>query len=206
MARSGRTVAVPIALGVLALALVGVALWAAIAAGAAADEADGLRTEADRLSGRAGEVTRGVDLANRALTDTDRTVALTEALRPIVERTLSYDYRDLDSTAKAVRENLAGKALCQHENLFGQVQRLAPEQRIVLTTKVNSIGVRRLDGDTAEVLLFVDQRTTRADQNQSTASGAQFNVKAEQRDGKWKITEFDLLGQPLPGGTATPAC
>jgi Mce-associated membrane protein len=156
--------------------------------------------------GEANSRSEGADTNNQALTDTARASEAVGQLRAAIEKSLTYNYTDLDSTARAVKDNLSGKALCEYDKLFGQVQKLAPEQKLVLTTRVREIGLTRLEGDQAQLLVFVDQTTTRADQNQTTASGAQFAINAERQDGKWKITAFDMLGQPLPNGQPAPQC
>ncbi|GAA3019390.1 hypothetical protein [Actinokineospora globicatena] len=158
------------------------------------------------FKGQHDSVTSQVDSGNTALVDAAATSEVTGRLTVAVERTLSYSYTDLDANAKAVKETLAGTATCEYDKLFGQVRKLAPEQKLVLTTKVRKIGVTRLDGDRADLLVFVDQSTTRADQAQTTASGAVFGVRAERLDGGWKITDFDMLDQALPGGQSTEGC
>jgi Mce-associated membrane protein len=197
----------PIVLGlVLAVLLAGVATWFGLEARRVSRDADRLTAEAGRLAAQARARTEGVDAANAALVDPARTAELSGTLRPALEKVLSYDYRDLDATTRAVMDNLTGKALCEYDQLYGEVRRLAPEQRLVLTSKVRELGVTRLERTRASVLVFVDQRTTRADQGQGTASGAQFAVRLENRDGHWKISEFDFLGQVLPGKNGTPQC
>jgi Mce-associated membrane protein len=183
--RRDTTLTWAIALAVVALLIAGLAVW---------------------FRGEANSRTEGADTNNRALTDPATQSEVVRQVRAAIEKTLSYNYTDLDSTAKAVRDNVTGKALCEYDQLFGEVKKLAPEQKIVLSTQVREIGVTRLEGDQAVLLVFVDQRTTRADQNQTTASGAQFAVKAQHQGSQWKITEFDMLGQPLPNGKPAPQC
>ncbi len=174
-----------IGLAVLALALAGGALW---------------------FKGEADSLTAGADSTNRAITDGAATSEVRGKLTVAVERALSYNYTDLDATAVAVKETLAGNAVCEYDQLFGQLKTLAPQQKLVLTTKVREMGVQRLEGDQADLLVFVDQSTTRTDQNQTSASGAQFGIRAERQGGVWKITDFDMLNQPLPNGQAADRC
>ena len=183
--RRDNTLSVAIVLAVVALLLAGLAIW---------------------FRGEANSRSEAADADNAALTDPGRAVEVTDQVRGALERTLSFNYADLDSTEKAVRENLAGKASCEYEQLFGEVRKLAPEQKIVVTAQVRDLGLVRLEGDKAVLLAFVDQRSTRADQNQAAVSGAQFTVSAERQDDRWKITGFDLLGQPLAGGKPAPQC
>lgn len=185
VAARNRSINLAIALAVVALVFAGLALW--------------FRGEANSLTG-------GADGTNHAITDSAGTSEVQGKLTVAIEKTLSYSFTDLDATAKAVKEYLAGNAVCEYDKLFGQLKELAPAQKLVLTTKVRQIGVTRLDGDKADLLVFVDQSTTRTDQNQTTASGAQFGIRAEKIDGAWKITDFDMLDQPLPDGKPAPSC
>jgi Mce-associated membrane protein len=174
-----------IGLVVLALVFAGLAVW--------------FRGEANRASD-------GADANNKALIDTARASEATGALRSVLEKTFSLNYTDLDGTANAVKESLTGKALCEYDLLFGAIKKLAPEQKIVITARVRELGITRLEGDRATALVFLDQTSTRVDQNQTAASAAQFGLKAERSGDKWRITEFDMLGQPLPNGQQTPQC
>jgi len=174
-----------IVLGVVVLVLAALAIW---------------------FRGEANSRTENADANNQALLDTAKTSEVVGQVKDALEKSLSYNYTDMDSTAKAVKDGIAGRASCEYDQLFGQVKKLAPEQKLVLTTRVREIGVTRLEGDQAVLLVFVDQTTTRADQNQTTASGAQFNVRAERQGGKWKITQFDMLNQQLANGQPAPTC
>lgn len=174
-----------IGLGVAVLLLVAMAIW---------------------FRGEANSRSEGADANNQALIDTAKSSEAVGQVRDAIEKSLSYNYTDLESTARAVKDNLAGRALCEYDQLFGQVKKLAPQESLVLTTRVRDIGVTRLEGDQAMLLVFVDQTTTRANQNQTTASGAQFAVRAERQGDRWRITQFDMLGQPLPNGQPLPQC
>lgn len=174
-----------IGLGVAILVLAALAIW--------------FRGEANRRSD-------GADANNQALIDTARSSEVVGQVRDAIEKGLTYNYTDLDSTAKTVDANFIGQARCEHDQLFAEVKKLAPEQKLILTTRVVQIGVTRLDGDRAELLVMVDQTSTRADQNQTAASGAQFVTRAERQGGKWKITQLDMLGQTRPDGKPLPQC
>ncbi|MGW5053307.1 hypothetical protein [Actinokineospora sp. NPDC004072] len=180
-----RAVNTAIAVAVVALLLAAVGLYA--------------KGQADRLSS-------GADRANAAFTDPAATAEVKTRISTALERALSYDYRDLDRTAAAVREVLAGRAVCEYEAMFGQLKELAPAQKLVHTTIVRELGVRSLSADRAEALVFIDQTSTRVDEAKTTASGAQLGVTAERVDGSWKITSFDTFNQPLPNGQPLPQC
>lgn len=174
-----------IAVGLVALLFAGLALWFAI--------------ESNNLTG-------DVDENNQALTNVADTEQVKAQMTDAIGRTFSYNYTDLESTKRVVREKLAGKALCEYEQLFGVVHNLAPGQQSVMTTTVREIGVTRLEGDLAELLVFVDQNQVRTATKEQNASGAQFGVKAERDNGVWKIVEFDMFGQTLSNGQPAPKC
>jgi Mce-associated membrane protein len=144
--------------------------------------------------------------SNSALTDSGATSQVTGQLSDAIKKTFSYNYTDLDSTEKAVKEVLSGKALCEYNLLFAELKQYAPEQKIILATTVRQIGVVRLEGDRAEALIYIDQQSTRVDTNKTVYVGAQFAVQAHRDNDRWKIIEFDMFGQNLFSGKATPTC
>lgn len=154
--------------------------------------------------GKANDLTSGD--TNTALTDNATTSQIKGQLTTAIKQTFSYNYTDLASTEKAVKENLTGKALCEYNLLFGEVKQYAPEQKIVLDTTVRELAVVRIDGDRAEALVYIDQLSTRVDVNKTVAVGGQFAVQAHRDGDHWKITEFDMFGQPLFNGKPAPTC
>lgn len=178
-----RQISVAIVLAVVAVVLGGLAVF--------------FRGQADDLA--SGDT-------NTALTDSAATSQVKGQLTTAIKQTFSYNYTDLDSTEKAVKENLVGKALCEYNLLFGQVKEYAPKQKIVLDTTVRELALVRIDGDRAEALVYIDQLSTRVDVNKTVAVGGQFAVQAAKQGDHWKITEFDMFGQPLFNGQPAPKC
>lgn len=154
--------------------------------------------------GKANDLTSGD--TNTALTDSATTSQVKGQLSNAIKQTFSYNYTDLGSTEKAVKDNLTGKAMCEYNLLFGEVKKYAPEQKIVLDTTVREMGIVRIDGDRAEALVYIDQLSTRVDVNKTVAVGGQFAVQAKRDGDHWKITEFDMFGQPLFNGKPAPTC
>lgn len=181
--RGANRLSVAIVLAVVAVLLAGLAIW--------------FKGESDSLD--SGD-------NNSALTDSAATSEAVGQLKSAIETTFSYNYTDLESTKKAVDETLTGKARCEYDQLFGQVQKLAPKQKIVMVTAVREIALVRLDGDRAEALVFIDQSSTRVDVNNSVAGEAQFAVLGHREGDKWKITEFNMFDQPLVNGQPAPKC
>ncbi len=140
--------------------------------------------------------------SNTALVDVARTAQVKEETSAAVEQLFSYDYNDIEKTENAAKELLATDEVReQYERQFAEVKRVAPEQKMVVTTKVTRSGVMMLDNNRAKVLVFVDQTSTRTDQNQTSAGGSQLSVEAEFRDDSWKITglnTYNDLPQPPP--------
>lgn len=181
--RDQRLIPVAVVLAVVAVVLAGLAVF---------------------FRGQANDLTSGD--TNTALTDSATTSQVKGQLTNAIKQTFSYNYTDLDSTEKAVRENLTGKALCEYNLLFGEVKRYAPQQKIVLDTTVRELAVVRIDGDRAEALVYIDQLSTRVDVDKTIAVGGQFAVQAARDGDHWKITEFDMFGQPLFNGKPAPKC
>jgi Mce-associated membrane protein len=154
--------------------------------------------------GKANDLTSGD--SNTALTDSATTSQIKGQLTTAIKQTFSYNYTDLDSTEKSVKANLTGKALCEYDLLFKDVKQYAPQQKIVLDTTVRELAVTRIDGDRAEALVYIDQLSTRVDVNKTVAVGGQFGVRAQRVGDHWKITEFDMFGQPLFNGKPAPTC
>jgi Mce-associated membrane protein len=119
------------------------------------------------------------------------TQAMTEVngqVTSALEKIFSFSYDKLDESAAAARGVLAGTAIGEYDKLIEQVKAQAPAQKLVLATKVTTAGVKSLDGDRAEVLVFLDQVATRVDTGKTSGSAAALSVTAERQNGVWKIT------------------
>ncbi|MFS8103663.1 hypothetical protein LFM09_41720 [Lentzea alba] len=129
-----------------------------------------------------------------ALVDSATTSAVNGQVREAVEKSFSYNFADVESTEKAARELLTGKALCQYNAVFGPVKEVAPQQKLVVTVRVVSSAVSSLKGDRASVLVFADQVTTRTTDNQSGGGTAMLRVSAVDESGRWKIDNMEMFG------------
>ncbi len=181
--RASRHLSAAVVVGVVAIVLAGLAFW--------------FRGEAENLT--SGDT-------NTALTDPGQTSQAVGQIKDAIEKTFSYNYTDLDSTQRAVETLLTGKARCEYDLLFKALKEQAPAQQSVLATTVRDIALVRLEGDRAEALVFIDQSSTRADVNNSASVGAQFGVHAQKQGDQWKITQFNMFGQPLVDGKPVPEC
>ncbi len=141
---------------------------------------------------------------NTALIDVATTAQVKQEMSTAAESLFSIDYNDLGKTEQAAKDLLANDEVRQkYESLMGEVKRLAPEQKIVVTVKATRSAVILLDDNRAKVMVYIDQTATRTDQNQSSAGGAAMWFTTEKRDGAWKVIDMDTYssGQPTP----TPA-
>ncbi|GAA2106347.1 hypothetical protein [Actinomadura alba] len=176
-ARNGRSwrSLLPLALGVLTVALGGLAVWSGM-------EAHGLRS--------------GAAARNTALTDNARTSEAKGQITSAVNTLFSYDYADVAKTDQAAKRLLTGKAVGQYEEMFGPVRKQAAADKPVLTTTVTDSGVSMLQADRARVLIFADQRNTRTTGDQTSYAGAMLAVDAVRHGGAWKISNIDTLDVP----------
>lgn len=166
-----RDFALPVSLVVIAAVLAGLAVW---------------------FHGEASALESGGSLSNKALVDAGRTSEVNGQVSSAVERVFSYSFADTAATENAAKDLLAGRAADQYNQLFGQIKQQAPAQKLVVTVKVVTSGVKQLDGDRAVVLLFLDQTATRTDANQTNAGAAQLTVNAERRANHWVITDLNM--------------
>jgi Mce-associated membrane protein len=127
---------------------------------------------------------------NRALVDPAATAEVNASVSSSLNKSFSYSFDKTEVTEQAAAKVLRGPALDTYRQLFGQVRALAPEQKLVLTTRVVSSAVRYLDGDRAQLLVFLDQSATRADNNSTNAAAAQLSITAKREGGTWVIIDL----------------
>ncbi|SEP51452.1 hypothetical protein [Amycolatopsis saalfeldensis] len=127
---------------------------------------------------------------NQALTDVSTTADVTSAVSLALNKVFSYSYDKTDVTEKAADVVLRGKARDSYDKLFADVLRMAPAQKIVLASRVSEISVQQLDGDHAQLLAFLDQSATRADNGTTSTAAAQLSVTAECVNGSWVVTDL----------------
>jgi Mce-associated membrane protein len=130
---------------------------------------------------------------NAALVDAAATQRVTGQVTQAIRTAFSYNFADAAATEREAQNVLVGRAIEQYNQLFTQVKRTAPEQRLVFSTTVRSVGVIQLDGDRARLLVFVDQQGVRADTNERRSGSAQLDVSAQRVGDAWKISDIGVL-------------
>lgn len=140
---------------------------------------------------RGQELRTAPSVGNTALLDTARTAEVSAAVTSGLNRIFSYSFDKTADTEKAAADVLRGDARDAYNRLFAEVRRLAPGQQLVLTTRVVSIAVQSIEGDTARLLAFLDQSATRADTGTTNAAAAQLLVTAKKDGERWVITGME---------------
>jgi Mce-associated membrane protein len=123
---------------------------------------------------------------NQALANAARTRQVTAAVSADVAGIYSYSYTDLAATTRTARQVLAGQAAVQYAELSRTLS-AAVTQRITVVTRVTAVGIRSLTGDTAALLVFLKQTSTR-DGKPAGSVPAQLQVTAHLVGGRWLIT------------------
>ncbi|MGW4519487.1 hypothetical protein [Amycolatopsis sp. NPDC004378] len=131
--------------------------------------------------------TNAVVAHNTALSDVAGTAEAGKQISAALGTLFSYRYDQPAKNEQAAKDLLTGPALAQYDQLFGQVRKLAADQKLVVTSSAVASGVKLLDGDRAALLVFLDQTGTRGDGQHSTGA-AQLSVTAERVAGKWRVT------------------
>lgn len=148
--------------------------------------------------------------SNTALLDVAKTAQVKDAVSKAAEALFSYDFNNIKKTEDAANDLLANDDVRnKYNSLMGEVKRLAPQQKMIVTCKVTRAGVIMLNGDLAKVMVFVDQTSTRTDTKKTTAGTAQLHLNAQLQGDKWKITDMDTYNAPkipaAPSSTPSPA-
>ncbi|VVJ24179.1 FIG00820195: MCE associated membrane protein [Amycolatopsis camponoti] len=145
--------------------------------------------------------------SNTALLDVAKTAQVKDAVSKAAESLFSYDFNNIKKTEDAANDLLANDEVRnKYNSLMGEVKRLAPAQKMIVTCKVTRAAVIMLNDDLAKVMVFVDQTSTRTDTKKTTAGTAQLHLNAQLQGDKWKITDMDTYNAPkVPAATQPPA-
>ena len=141
----------------------------------------------------AGPSASAVADSNQAVVDRTRTAQVVGQVDTDLEHVLTFDYRNPQATRAAAHQALVGEALQQYDVLFTALQRKAGAQKLVLTAKVVSTGVTILDGPRAQLLVFLDQTSTRSSDGSTSTSAAQIRITAVEQGGVWRISKLETL-------------
>ncbi len=140
-------------------------------------EADGLRATADTN--------------NTALVDAQATSQVNSEISAALETVYSYDFSKLDANQAAAAEVITGQFTEDYRALFAEVRELAPQQQAVVSAVVVNSAVKVLDGDRAQLVVFLNQQGTKGVTGERIAAAGRLTVTAQQVDGQWKIAAVE---------------
>jgi len=132
-------------------------------------------------------------LTNRAQLDETAQAGVVTVVTRGLTQVLSYDYTQPEATRAFADESLSGQAREQYDTLFASLAERAPGQQLTLSVVVQATGVRELTPDKATLLVFLDQTSSRAEDEEKSVSAAQLNVTAEREGRSWVITGLKPL-------------
>jgi Mce-associated membrane protein len=105
---------------------------------------------------------------------------------------LSYAPDTLDQDFASAKSHLGGDFLSYYDNFTQQIIAPAAKQKSLKTTaRVVTAAVSELHGDSAVVLLFVNQTTTSMENPKPAIATSSVLVTMTRVDGKWLITKFN---------------
>ncbi|MGP2437266.1 hypothetical protein [Streptomyces sp. JW3] len=126
---------------------------------------------------------------NHALTDAGATTRVAGDVGNALARVFSYTPDGLAATERSARSVLAGRAARQYTELIDRVRADLKKRRVTLSTQAVRTGVIELDGDSARLLVFLDQISDRG-KDGSSAAAAQLTVTARWERDQWWIVDI----------------
>lgn len=124
--------------------------------------------------------------ANLAFIDVEATGAVSEQIAPAVARFFSYDYRQFDGHLSETMADTTSRYWTEVEPSLRIVREVVPRKQVVASAEVVATSVRVLEPGRAELLLFVNRRTTEATAAPQLDASSVV-VKAVRTGPLWKI-------------------
>lgn len=133
----------------------------------------------------------GAEPADRAFLDSRATAELVSATTTLVGQVFSVDPRKPKVQERLISDHLGPDAESRFRELYAPY--LAKKSAgVTLQTTATSVGVIRLSGDEAEVLVVADQRASAPD-GRANAGTANIRLTLSGGTGAWRITAIDAL-------------
>lgn len=142
----------------------------------------------------ASNANNGTDTQNTALTDPSATSVVAGQIATEVGTLFSYNYIDPQPTLSAASRDLTGSAVTEYASLFSRVRQLAPQDQLIVSMSVTSVGVELLTGSTARLLVFGRESDRHASQAAGTPQTAMLAVNAVRVGSQWKISGINPTG------------
>lgn len=132
----------------------------------------------------------GGPMANQALVSAGDTQAVVSQVSTALNQMLSYDMANPKAAQQAARHWLVGDATGQYQTLVTALGKVAAGQQLTMVAKVSTAAVLSMHDGTAQLLVFLDQESTRASDHSSSVAAAQVQITAKQTSGGWRISEI----------------
>lgn len=128
------------------------------------------------------------DQATNAATEREVTTAAETGTAAL----LSYAPQTLDGDLAKGRTHLTGQFLKYYGEFTDKVVKpAAKDNQITTRALVSRAAVESLSGDSATVLVFVNQSTTSKDKPEAELTSSSVRVGMQHEGGKWLISAFD---------------
>ncbi|HEY9563180.1 MAG TPA: hypothetical protein VIR30_05345 [Nocardioides sp.] len=125
---------------------------------------------------------------NLAVVDKDLTSQVQTSVAATLVGVLSYDFADPGRSEQVADDKLAGEARKEYDTLVASLHEKAAGQELVLSAQVTASAVKELSSSEAELLVFLDQTSKRAADDEASVSAAQLSITAELVRGDWVVT------------------
>lgn len=129
---------------------------------------------------------------NIAVVDATATKTVQAHVSQALTRLLSFSHTDPSMTETAAADLLIGQAREEFDQLFADMLKSADGQELELSATVRAVGVKELDEDSAELLVFLDQYSERVGDEERSISAAQIGVTAERDGSDWIISGITI--------------
>lgn len=124
---------------------------------------------------------------NLAFLDVALTQSAIDQASSALTSVLSYEYRALDANVELAKQKSTDQYIRQHTDALNKNRATVTRQKQTVATKVVGIGVKDLSPNSARLLVFLDQTTTRGDTNKAATVGIAAVVGIKLLDGQWKL-------------------
>lgn len=114
-----------------------------------------------------------------------RREAVVQAARQQAVNLMSLNYQTLDRDIQRILDGATGQLEQQFNSNAEQLRTVVPQVKAVTSGEVLSAGVVKVDGDSAKVLLVVDQTV----RNESSGGGSQDGSESGSQDGSGNASQ-----------------
>jgi hypothetical protein len=134
----------------------------------------------------------------------DLATAIASTARAITAVT-SYDYRRLGASHTSAMRYLAEPFRSKYESAWPQVQTRAPKVHMVVTGKIDNVGLSEVAPDRMVALVFSQQTVTNTSTTRPQVQANALRVTMTLSSGSWLLSELGEIGPTSAGDSAKTA-